>query len=154
MDIYLKSDTFQGNVTATSHEDSVHVHHLNFEVNRAALMNVGNTRNRIPGNPNLSVVSFSKPIDNASNKLFELACNGEVLDQLKFSITRTGSKLESYAEYILHDVMVSHFATTMSEHSPPSENINLSYTRLEVHYLGEQNAPMRSSYDLKQAELV
>ncbi|OGT53130.1 MAG: hypothetical protein A3F17_03950 [Gammaproteobacteria bacterium RIFCSPHIGHO2_12_FULL_41_15] len=154
MSIYLKSKDLQGNITAKGHEKSIEVHHLNFEVNRAAQMTVGENYIRNPNKPDLSVVNFSKSIDSSSNTLFELACTGKVINQVQFSVNRTGQSLESYVEYILHNVMVTHFSNSSTDSNLPSENVSFTYSRLEIHYLGDGHSPMRSSYDLKQAALV
>lgn len=154
MAIYLQSNVLKGNATTKGLENTVNVKHLSFDVNSPAQMHVGCNSERTAGKPKLSVVSFSKSIDSASNTLFEYACTGKVIDSVKFIINEVDKSERKYAEYILYDVMVSQFATSVNDMSKPAETIDFSYSRLEVHYLAAKQGPIRSGFDLKQAELV
>ena len=154
MAIYLQSDNLNGSVTDKNYQNTCRILHLDFGINSPAQMRVGVDTDRTSGKPNLSTLNFTKAIDSASNTLFEYACTGKVIDKVKFIITHVDKSTQPHAEYILHDVMVSHFATAASDQALPTEEISLSYSQLEVHYLANKNRPLRSGFNLPEAALI
>lgn len=157
MAIYMKINEIEGHVTAKGYEKWIELNHLNFHVKRNIATHPGKVADREFTKPNISEIQLSKYIDKTSPKLFEQTCVGKSIAKIEIHICQTGvDQISPYMQYTLSNVIVSHYMLTAQEHcetSPPQENFNLNFNKLEMKYIPydekhNPGSPIPSGYDL------
>lgn len=161
MAIYLELDGVKGNVTAEGYENQINIFSLSFGVSRHISMEAGAMANRESSKPSLSSIMLTKESDNSVTELFKLATVGNTGKKATISFVNTGSdKLNKFMSYELTDCMIASYSISASgEGGKPMENIELSYSKIEVSYTdadstGKAGGPLRAGYDLNAGKSV
>lgn len=160
MAIYMKLDGAEGGVTTEGYEKWIELESLQFGVGRAISMEPGHVSDREASRPSISEVNIVKRMDNSTSAIFKESVSGAAGKNVEIHFMQTGdnSSLKKYMEYKLENVMVSSYGIgAEKDGGKASENISLSFTKIEMNYTGHDNtnsaqSPMRVGYDLKAAK--
>lgn len=158
MAIYLQIDGITGNVTESNHKGWIEISFFNFECTRAvASRNPGHTENREASTVSISEITISKEMDEASPKLFTLACVGTG-KTVKIEFCRTGAMPLVFASYELSNVLISEYNVEESGgEDGPSESLSLNFDKIVYKYTpykddGTAGTPLSVTYDLVEAK--
>jgi type VI secretion system secreted protein Hcp len=159
MPIFVKFADLKGNVTAKGYQDWSEVQHARFDISRPVKVEVGHKNDRIGQQPSFSHVSLTKLVDNASNSLFQIACQGKAIAKVDLHICATNDELLPYLKYTFDNVIIAKHETAFSNGGSPIELFQLSFTRVQCHYVGRDGAnkpmsPFISGYNLETAEIL
>lgn len=152
MAIYLKYGDIKGKVTAKGHEQWIAVDSLQWGVGRAISSQVGSAKDREASKPNISEITVSKLMDEASPLIFTEACVGKSQKAQIHLCTVGTDQIETYMEYTLEDCMVSGYSVS-SGGDRPTESISFSFTKMEMKFIpyddqGKAASPIPAGYDM------
>jgi len=161
MPIYIKYGDIKGDVTAEGHKGAegwVEVNSFQFGVGRGISSPTGGSDDREATAPSVSEVTISKPMDKSSVSWLEEALWGEGKEVTIDFVKTDKDKLETYAQYILSDTMVSGYSVS-SGGDRPSETLSLSFAKFVFAYtaMGSKNEAGESpktGYDIGKAAKV
>ena len=166
MAIYFEYDGIEGNATSEDYKNQIEISFFNFSVNRSVSMTPGSMANREAGQPNLSEIQLSKPLDNSSAHLFNASVAAAQGKTAKLHFVRTADgKSAEFMTYELSDCVISGYSISAEggeagvEGNVPTENLALSYSKLVVSHTqydktNKVGTPIRSGYDLSLAKAV
>jgi type VI secretion system secreted protein Hcp len=121
MPIYIQYGDIKGDVTAEGHEGSagwVEINSFQFGVGRGIASPTGGSTDREASAPSVSEVVVTKSMDNSSYRWLEEALWGEGVKATIHFVKTDKDKLETYAEYILGDCMVSGYSVSSGGDRP------------------------------------
>lgn len=159
MSTYMQIQGMNGNVTAKGHENWIHVDSMTVGVKSPVHTKVGDTRDRIKGDPVIGDVLIVKEADASSVHLFSHSLQGKVIPTVKIDVCHTGKEMSPHQQYILNNVLVSHYEES---HDPtaknPQEMIRLNFTKIEKSHTpfdskGNAKSPIKAGYDLEQGTI-
>lgn len=156
MAIYIHIDGIQGCVTAKGHENWIELETCDIEVNREIKMETGNATNRESRLPSFTEMVVTKKVDKSSPNIFDRACRGKSIGDVKIDICDTNNELQPYAQYKLSDVIISKYSDSMHNEGLHFETMHLNYTRIEKVYIprdakNKAGSPMRTGYNIEEA---
>lgn len=166
MSIYLEFEGIKGNITDEGYTDQIGISFFSFSVGRTITNQVGAMANREAGQPNLSEIQLTKPLDNSSPHLFNASVAAAQGKTAKIHFVRTSEgKNAEFMTYELSDCVVSGYSISAEggsdtgDSSVPTENVSLSYSKLIVSHTqydksNKVGQPVRSGYDLGLAKAV
>jgi type VI secretion system secreted protein Hcp len=155
MPIYIQYGDIKGSVSAEGHAEWVDVNSCQWGVGRGIGSPTGRSANREASAPSISEVVVTKSMDKSSYRWLEQALQGEGLKcTIHFCKTDAG-KLETYAEYILENCLVSGYSVS-SGGDRPTESISINFTKIQfmLEEMGVANASTetpRVFYDIAKA---
>jgi type VI secretion system secreted protein Hcp len=152
MAIYLKMDGIDGDATHEQHKKWLTVNSIQWGVGRSISTPTGSTFNREASEPHISEVMIAKDADASTPKLFGEACTGKAGKKVVIDFVTTGSPGDTYLQCTLNDTLVSSYSVS-SGGDRPSENIGLSFTKMEMKYIPydekhKPGSPIVVNYDL------
>jgi type VI secretion system secreted protein Hcp len=146
---FLKIEGIDGDVTAAGYENQVEASTFQF-----ALHHVGNAGSGAGAvRLTFTELTFTKPTDKASVKLFMAAATGEHIKQVVLSVAKSDKgRLATVVKYTLHDVVIASYAVQGGS-DRPQETVALSFAKIEIEYgapggIGP-NAPAKGGWDLQ-----
>lgn len=154
--ILLQFEGIKGNATAKGYKDHLQAESFQFGVGRGISMEPGNLANRESTRPSLSEVVISHKCDSSATELFNQSVAGFKGKKVTIKFVQTGGeKLEEFMQYILTDVLISGYSISADGDSAPMETISMSYSKIEVKYVGRDKAnagsgPNVVGYDLEK----
>ena len=153
LDIFLRIRDIPGESLSDQHRGEIDV--LSFSL--------GASNNRIVANGTIASgkVQFSdikiiKHVDKSSPKLFNCCSTGKHIQQGTLSVYRAGKGMVQLEQFILSDMMISSVRQYMNEDGTLLEEVDLSFSRIEMVYTqqdpstGLPGAQTKMWYDLKQ----
>jgi type VI secretion system secreted protein Hcp len=155
MPVYVQYGDIKGNVTAEGHTEWVDASSCQWGVGRGIGSPTGRSANREASAPSISEVVITKEMDKSSYRWLEQGLQGEgVTCTIHFCKTDAG-KLETYAEYILDNCLVSGYSVS-SGGDRPTESISINFTKIQFMFteMGIANATAdtpRVFYDIAKA---
>ena len=159
MSIFIKFGNIEGSATESSHKGWSNANAVNFNCSRKINQKVGYNYNREASLPNFNEVEIIKDVDKGSLQIFRQLIEGKTLDQVQIHFCHTGENLETNKEYILHNVLVSHYEdTSLSDsHHSGKEYIRLNFAKIESRFTpydstGKAGSPISVGYDLSTAK--
>ncbi|WP_298222618.1 type VI secretion system tube protein Hcp [Acidocella sp.] len=155
MAIYIKysNPTVNGDVTTQGFEKQFEVNSFQWGVGRGIGSPTGASGNREASTPNVSEITVSKALDNASGGLMKEALSSGGKATLVISFVRTdGAGADVYLEITLTDTMISGYSLA-SGGDKPSESLSFNFTKIEVKFTpmnadGSKGSPYPVTYDL------
>lgn len=154
MAIFLKYGSITGSATDDKHKEWILIDGMSFGVHRNLLSVVGGAANRQASAPDVSDITLTKAsMDKSSSAIFAEALIGKG-EKAQIHLTRmVGKQMESYLEYTLQDTMIAAYQISGGGEAVPSENLTLSFTKIEMKHLpdkldGTLDSPLTASYDL------
>jgi type VI secretion system secreted protein Hcp len=159
MSIYLQIPNIDGDVTAKGHEQWIQLQSMQFQIARHLKTQPGRVTDREGARPELTPIRIVKQMDKTTPLIFSEACAGKAKPSLCIHLCTTNDSLSPYMEYTLSNVIFSGYHVETVEADYPSEQVVLSYDKIEMKYIPfDQNhkaqSPIPAAYDLKEATLV
>ena len=112
MAIYMRAGKIKGNVTTKDYEEWVEINHFSYPgVSNTFDTPIGKTGDRITRRPDFSEIIVTKFADVSSAYFFERAFSGDVTDTIDIHFVSTGNPPETYEQWQLKNVLISHFST-------------------------------------------
>ena len=157
MALYMNINGIAGDVTESNHQGWIKLNSMQFHLSRDHKIESGCANSRCGSAPVFQDVELTKHLDAASTKLFQHACQGDVLPSVEIQACHAGASMSCYAKYVFHNVMMTHYSPALS--TSANETLRLSFTQVETTYTGrdESNratAPQSAAYDLVQAQIA
>jgi type VI secretion system secreted protein Hcp len=145
-----------GNVTDANHKNWIQIKSMHTEMGRMVNHRVGFGEPRDSSIPKFETMEIAKRADNASGDLYQRACSGKTMPLVKIHICNESNSQSPYVEYLLSDVLITRFIDSANKSGMPSEQLHLSYLKMERSYInktasGALSAPKRVGYDLMKA---
>jgi type VI secretion system secreted protein Hcp len=158
MAIYLKIDKINGGATEKNHKEWIKLESLQFGVSRAVSMTVGHATSREAGQPSISEIHVTKPMDNASIDLFGWSVSKYDAKTLKIDIVSTGRE-DAYATYTLEKAVISGYSMSTGAEDHPHESISFSFIKIEEKFTpvgADQTAgkPVVKGYDIELGKAI
>lgn len=152
--IYVKLDGMQGEAKAKGYEGAIAANGVQIGVTSSAGADArtGTTASRAQ----FSDLVFVKNVDSASPHLLVNCAAGKRFKSATVSFVATrGDAPVEFLTYRLTDVAVTSVSASGSENSVPTEQISLSFARIEIEYRpidasGKAGTPIRTGWDVTQ----
>lgn len=160
MAIFMHIADLEGDVSAEGHAQWIMLESVDFGLLRDIHLTAGRQVDRERTIPVFQPVRVTKWLDKTSPLLFSKACRGKAVGTVTIDFCRTGDTLSPYAQYLLSDVIISHYNTmTDSSDEPPREILALHYTQITQVYTprdasNQNGSPVRAGYDLIAAKVI
>ena len=158
MAIYMKFGSIDGPVTTKGFEKWIELNSFQWGVGRGVGSAARSSTGRESSEPSISEIVVTKPMDIASNKLFQDASGGDLSSEvtLKFTAT-TKDTVTTFLTYKLTDTGLSGYSVS-SGGDNPSESLSLNFTKIMITYSGldpkTQGSPDTVGYDLTKMSKV
>ena len=134
--IYIKFGNIKGNVQDPAHKDFFDAKSMSFKLERNVTNVAAAGRNSF-GTPTLSKISISKAMDNnVTADIFTKTTSGTGEDCI-VHLLRGGDKPTTHTEYILKNAALTSYYISETEgdgDAPPTEQIEISFTRMECNH--------------------
>jgi type VI secretion system secreted protein Hcp len=152
MAVFLFIPDIKGGATEKKHEGWVKVDSLQFGVGRSLSNPFGAATSREAGQPTVSEVHVTKPMDNASIALFGWSVAQFDAKKVKIDVVSTGRE-EPFTTYTLENAVISGYSVSSSGESMPSESISLNFTKIEERFVQigadmKPGSPVVKGFDL------
>ena len=154
--IYMKLSNAQGSVTEKHHQGWIAVDRYRFCMSRFTNMQTGNIKNRVSGSPVLGEIEMAKRLDESSIDLFDTLLSGKAISECQLDICHAGDGAKIYSQYILNNVMVSHYEEGNDGFDGQNrEFIRLAYTEIQRKFIpydssDKPGSPLVTGYQLNQ----
>jgi len=108
------------------------------------------------GKVQMQDVSFTKPIDKASPKLYQACANGDHINKATFTFRKAGKEAQKYLTVELTEIMISSIALSDSSNSElPHESVSIAYGKIVFGYKpqkddGTLDANMPFGWNIKE----
>lgn len=158
--IYMQYDggSIKGSATAEGYKDWITLSSLEFGVGRDVSMETGDSMNRARNMPLFEKIKVTKETDKSSKSLLsEAVMGGGKVVKINIVEPREQGKAQPYVEYELKNCVISNY-TQSSDGDQPTEDIELSYTAIEVNFTtfdeaGNQADKGGITYDIAKAKV-
>ncbi len=157
-DAFLKIDGIDGETSDQSHQGELSIESWSFGASNPVSVGSGGLS---AGKVQFQDFHFTKTIDKSSPVLFEKTVTGEHIKEVTLELCRTGedSRSQCYLTIKLSDVLVSGYQIDGSGGDVPTDQFSLNYAKIEFEYKpqkadGSLDAPVKASYDVKQAKKI
>lgn len=162
MAIYMKIDGIDGNVTAKGYEKWIELETVSWGVGRSISAKPGVVADREVTKPSITEVTITKRMCQTSPHIFTEACVGKAKPAVKIHVCQTSDNISPYMEYILNNVLVSHYnvqVTNTNGSAAPIEAISLNFDKVEMKYTPydaahKAGSPIPAGYDLTTAAKI
>lgn len=160
MTYYLKADGIKGSVTTKSYENWIELRSLSLpKVRQKARTTVGDRQDRTLGVPRFADIEIKKQVDKSTVYWFQHAPEAKVISEVIIAVVNNANPPRENMRYILHDVLVTHYAHEGDEGGLPMETLHLNYNKLEIRFTpinksNQLTSPLSSGYNLETAEPV
>lgn len=160
MDIYLKMDDVEGDVSSDGYDGCISVESFDFGVEGMSMAEMVNPLSN-SSSAVLSGVTITKETDKASAALFNLSCSGHRVEKATISFLRQiddGSSAE-YMGYVLDDVLIGSYSISKKPgvDTQPLETIKLVFEKIHFKYIvfdkkGVKKNLLRGGFDIAKGK--
>lgn len=152
MAVFVNIPGIKGGATEKNHKDWIKVESLQFGVGRSLNNPLGAATSREAGQPNVSEIHVTKPMDNSSIELFGWSVSKFDAKQIKIDIVSTGRDTP-FATYQVDNAVISGYSVAASGDSMPKESISFNFTKIEEKFIQigadmKPGSPIHKGYDL------
>ncbi|QIT55936.1 type VI secretion system tube protein Hcp [Aquisalimonas sp. 2447] len=140
MSIFMAMPNVQGSVADAGHAGWLPVETIEWGVQRQLASPSGRRGQREASNTEFHQLTVRRPSDRATPALVLGACCGRGQTvTLRFTRTGHGNGAEPYAEYVLHNALLSEYTVRARGrgNACPLETLRLSFTAVEMKYVGQ-----------------
>jgi type VI secretion system Hcp family effector len=137
MAAYMKLGDIKGEATDSKHKDWIIIQSMSSPVYRSIPEGAKDSQ-RSRGDTTLGDIAVVRELDKSSVKLQEACANGTFFQEVEIAFTsQVGNAQEPYLKYKLSDVIVSSYSFhgNAAGDPLPSEEVTLSYTKVEWTYI-------------------
>jgi type VI secretion system secreted protein Hcp len=135
VDMFLKLDTIQGDVTAKGHENEIQVYSWSWGVDH---LSQGTAAGSMAGRPCVTELNLVKPMDKASTKLMGAVVGGQSVGKGKLTMRKSGEPPQDFFTFEMASVQVSSVQVSGSGELP-MESVSLRFPSATATYT-PQNA--------------
>jgi type VI secretion system secreted protein Hcp len=153
-DAFLKIDGIPGESTDDKHKDWIEILSFSQGVSQMATSSAS-SGGRAAARCNHADFSITKNLDKASPKLALFCCNGTHIQKVKVELCRATGDKQKYMEYVLSDVIVSHWTPGGSAQGGEHlEQVGFNYGKIEWtytetdHKTGKPKGDVKAHWDL------
>jgi len=153
MAVFIQIPDIKGGSTEKNHVGWIKVDSLQFGVGRSLNNPLGHATSREAGQPNVSEIHVTKPMDNASILLFGWSVSAFDAKKIVIDVVSTGRTDAPFASYALDLAVISGYSVAASGDSMPSESISFNFTKIEETFMTvgadmKVSSTIRKGYDL------
>lgn len=153
MAVFVQIPGITGGATETNHVGWIKVDSLQFGVGRSLNNPLGHATSREAGQPNVSEIHVTKPMDNSSIELFGWSVAAFDAKTVVIDVVSTGRTDKPFASYTLDLSVISGYSVAASGDSMPSESISFNFTKIEEAFITvgadmTTTTTIRKGYDL------
>lgn len=136
IDVYLEIDGVKGESTDEAHKGWIECLSVDWAVTQPKSATASTSGGHTAERANLSEIGISKLADLASPLLFQLCACGKTLPKAKLEFMRADGNGEpiKYFEIQLHNVVICHMASSVSQGTILGESFGLKFSRIKVAY--------------------
>lgn len=140
-DAFIKIDGVQGESRDAKHKDWIEVLSMGSSVNQMASVSSSSHGSKSAERANFSDFSFTKALDKATPFIAFACASGQHFPKAVVEICRAGgTDKEVFMRYTLSDVLVTSYSVNGTGgggdgESIPTENVHLSYGKIEWNYI-------------------
>ena len=148
--IFMQIPGIDGEVTAVGHEKQIELNSFSFGVSNTVSHSTGGAG---AGKAIVSDIAVIKFMDKSSPLLFSKTVNGAHIPQVDIYFVKTsGSGLQTYAHYVLKDVLLSSYSVS-SGGDRPSESLSLNFAQIQFEFTstnpdGTLGSPITAGWDI------
>ncbi len=135
MAVFVQIPGITGGSTEKNHVGWIKVDSLQFGVGRSLNNPLGHATSRESGQPNVSEIHVTKPMDNASIELFGWSVSEFTAKAVVIDVVSTGRTDMPFASYNLDQAVISGYSVAASGDSMPSESISFNFTKIEETFV-------------------
>jgi type VI secretion system secreted protein Hcp len=161
IDAYLKINDAPGESTDNDHKGWIEVLSFSFGATQPAQASGSTAGGGTSERVSIHDISFTKSVDKASAKLFELCCTGKHVNDATFEMFRaSGDKRIKYLEFKLNDAIVSSYQIGGSGGEVATESFSLNFGKIVQTYVqqdragGAASGNVSAGWDLKANKKV
>jgi type VI secretion system Hcp family effector len=161
IDAYLKIAEAPGESSDSDHKGEIEVLSFNFGATQPAQASASTAGGGTSERVSIHDISFTKSVDKASAKLFELCCTGKHINEAAFVMYRaSGDKRVKYLDFKLSDAVVSSYQIGGSGGEVATESFSLNFAKIVQTYTeqartgGSATGNVSAGWDLKQNKKV
>ena len=140
MSIFMALPNVQGSAGDAGHAGWLPIETIEWGVQRELAAPSGRRGGREASNAQFHELTLRRPSDRATPALILSACCGRG-QTVTLRLTRTGdgTGAEPYAEYVLHNALVSEYTVRARSRGDarPLETLRISFTEVEMKYVGQ-----------------
>ena len=143
-DAFIKIDGIPGESTDDAHKDWIEVKSFTHKIEQPASATASSVGGATAERVNLAPLEIVHLIDKASPKLYDAACTGKHIKEIKFELCRAGGDKVKYFEVTLEQAIVSRVepkgAATVEKEGFPLETVAFSYGKIKWQYTQQKRA--------------
>jgi type VI secretion system Hcp family effector len=154
-DMFLKIEGIKGESSDAKHPGEIEIQSFSWGVSQAVTGATSGGGGRTTQRADISDFNVMKTMDAASSGLFYHCAAGKHIPSIVVSLHRAGEDKQLYAQYTLHDVIVSGYQTSDSSGSGlPAESVSFNFSKIEMKYsqldpkTGKPSGNLSSGWDL------
>ncbi|HVQ31655.1 MAG TPA: type VI secretion system tube protein Hcp [Vicinamibacteria bacterium] len=143
-DAFIKIDGIPGESNSSKHKDEIEVLSYSWGIKHTGSIGGGGGG---AGQPQVSDFTFLKEVGAASPALFLSVCEGKHIEEAVFTASGASGPRGRLAFYKLtfSDLFVSSVSPASSGNDVPSEQVSLSFSKVEIEYQDERGRNKLSS---------
>jgi type VI secretion system secreted protein Hcp len=148
--IYMKIPGIDGEVNAVGHEKEIQLNSFQFAVSNPVTSSSGGGGGA--GKVSISEIAVTKIMDKSSPLLFKNTATGAHIPQVDIYFVKTGINPQTYAHYILKNVILSSYSVS-SGGDRPSESLSINFVQIQFEFIptnpdGSLGSPITAGWDL------
>lgn len=154
-DMFLKIEGIKGESSDKSHPAEIEILSFSWGVAQNVTGSTSGGGGRTTQRADISDFVVQKTMDAASSGLFYHCAAGKHIPSVVVSLHRAGEDKQLYAQYTLHDVIISNYSAADSAGSGmPSESVSFNFSKVEMKYqqmdakTGKPSGNFSSGWDL------
>jgi type VI secretion system secreted protein Hcp len=134
VDYFLKFDGIKGESTDAKHKDEIDVESWSWGETLARP--AGGGAGAGAGKVSTPDFPFVMRLNRASPGLMKACATGQHIKMATFSGRKAGKGQQDYLTFKFHDVLISSYQTSGSEHADvvPTDQVSLNFAKIEVEY--------------------
>jgi type VI secretion system secreted protein Hcp len=134
VDYFLKFDGIKGESTDAKHKDEIDVESWSWGETLARP--AGGGAGAGAGKVSMQDFHFVMRLNRASPGLMKACATGQHIKMATFSGRKAGKGQQDYLTFKFHDVLISSYQTSGSEHADvvPTDQVSLNFAKIEVEY--------------------
>lgn len=133
-DMFLKLNGVEGGSRDDTHKKEIDVLSWSWDMQQSGTTHMGEGGGS--GKVSVGDISFSKYVDESTNKLIQFCCSGKHIDEGVLVVRKAGESPVEYMKIIMKQILISSYNTGGDSDSSDRvlENISLNFAEVTVEY--------------------
>jgi len=134
-DMFLKLDGIDGGSVDDTHKKEIDVLSWSWDMVQSGTTHMGEGGGS--GKVSVGDISFSKYVDEATNKLIQFCCSGKHVDEGVLVVRKAGDTPLEYLKITMKKILITSYNTGGDKDSSDRvmENISLNFAEVKVEYV-------------------